>query len=114
MDDDFRLQIEFDDSGIAGDAADLLRSTELEVDLKGETDHQVAVSHEGETIYLYAGDRDQLDRARSRSRSSSTRRAGRPSSSSAIGTRGRAGDPANAADPTPAERRGRARAADRD
>jgi hypothetical protein len=63
MDDDFRLQIEFDGSGVAGEAADLLRSTELEVDLKGETGHQVAVSHEGETIFLYAADRDPLDRA---------------------------------------------------
>ncbi|HEX4304964.1 MAG TPA: hypothetical protein VHZ54_02905 [Solirubrobacterales bacterium] len=63
MNDDWRLQITLDDSGIAGETADLLRSAELSLDLKGDVGEQVAVSHEGETLFLYAGERDPLDRA---------------------------------------------------
>jgi hypothetical protein len=61
MDDDWRLQIDLDDDGAAGNVADHLRAAELEnelgVDLKG----QVAVSHEGERIFLYAATREPLD-----------------------------------------------------
>jgi hypothetical protein len=63
MDDDWRLQIDLADSGVAGKTADLLRSTELELDLKADVEQRVAVSHEGERIFLYAADRPPLDRA---------------------------------------------------
>lgn len=64
MDDDWRLQIDLDDKGAVGEIADHLRSSELEHDLATELDKRVILSHEGETIYLYAGDRDQLEQAR--------------------------------------------------
>jgi hypothetical protein len=62
MDDDWRLKIDLDNDGFSGEVADHLRASEiegeLEHDLAGE---QIIVSHEGETIYLYAGERAQLD-----------------------------------------------------
>jgi hypothetical protein len=64
MDDDWRLQIDPADEGVVGDISDHLRSSELEHDLATELDQSVILSHEGETVYLYAGDRAQLDRAR--------------------------------------------------
>src|SRR6185312_9455087 len=63
MDDDWRLQIDLDDDGIAGNLADHLRAAELEHDLAVDIGRRVIVSHVGERIFLYAGDRDQLDRA---------------------------------------------------
>jgi hypothetical protein len=64
MNDDWRLQIDLDDAGVSGQISDHLRAAELEHDLETAFDQRVIVSHEGERIYLYAGDRDQLDRAR--------------------------------------------------
>lgn len=64
MNDDWRLQIDLDDAGIGGRIVDHLRAAELEHDLETTFDRRVIVSHEGERLYLYAGDRDQLDRAR--------------------------------------------------
>jgi hypothetical protein len=63
MNDDWRLQINLDDKGTAGKLADAIRSAELEHELSADSGREVIVSHEGETIFLYAGDRDQLDRA---------------------------------------------------
>jgi hypothetical protein len=63
MDDDWRLQIDLADAGIGGKVADAMRSAELEHELAIDGDRRVIVSHEGETIFLYAGDREQLDRA---------------------------------------------------
>jgi hypothetical protein len=63
MDDDWRLQINLADEGVAGKTADALHSAELEHELEVDSDRRVIVSHEGETIFLYAGDREQLDRA---------------------------------------------------
>jgi hypothetical protein len=63
MDDDWRLQIDLDDDGIAGNLADHLRAAELEHDLAVDIGRRVIVSHEGERIFLYAGDREQLERA---------------------------------------------------
>lgn len=63
MDDDWRLQIDLDDDGIAGNLADYLRAAELEHDLAVDIGRRVIVSNEGARIFLYAGDRDQLDRA---------------------------------------------------
>jgi hypothetical protein len=65
MDDDWRLQIDLDDDGVAGNLADHLRAAELEHDLSLDIDRRVIVSNEGERIFLYAGDREQLDRAQS-------------------------------------------------
>jgi hypothetical protein len=64
MNDDWRLRIDLDDAGVGGQIADHLRAAELEHDLETAFDRRVIVSHEGERIFLYAGDRDQLDRAR--------------------------------------------------
>jgi len=64
MNDDWRLQIDLDDAGIGGQISDHLRAAELEHDLETSFDQRVIVSHEGERIYLYAGDRAQLERAR--------------------------------------------------
>ncbi len=63
MDDDWRLQIDLDDDGVAGNLADHMRSAELEHDLSVDIGRRVIVSHEGERIFLYAGDREQLDHA---------------------------------------------------
>lgn len=63
MDDDWRLQIDLADEGVAGKLADAMRSLELEHELEIDSDRRLIVSHEGETIFLYAGDREQLDRA---------------------------------------------------
>jgi hypothetical protein len=63
MDDDWRLQIDLEDDGVAGNVADHLRSVELEHDLAPALDRRVIVSHEGEAIFLYAGDREPLDQA---------------------------------------------------
>jgi hypothetical protein len=63
MDDDWRLQIDLDDEGVTGNLADHLRAAELEHDLAVDIGRRVIVSKEGERIFLYAGDRDQLDRA---------------------------------------------------
>jgi hypothetical protein len=64
MDDDWRLQIDPADDGVAGKTVDHLRSSELEHELKVDFDKKVIVSHEGERIFLYAGDREQLESAR--------------------------------------------------
>jgi hypothetical protein len=64
MDDDFRLQIDLEDEGVAGKMADLLRSGELEHDLKVAAYDQLIVSHEGEEIFVYAADREHIDQAR--------------------------------------------------
>lgn len=63
MNDDWRLQIDLDDAGVSGQISDHLRAAELEHDLETAFDQRVIVSHEGETIYLYAGDRAQLEKA---------------------------------------------------
>jgi hypothetical protein len=63
MDDDWRLQIDLEDEGVGGEIADHLRSAELEHDLAVDIGRRVIVSHEGARIFLYAGDREQLDRA---------------------------------------------------
>jgi hypothetical protein len=64
MNDDWRLQIDLDDAGIGGEISDHLRAEELEHDLKTSFADRVIVSNEGERIFLYAGDRDQLEKAR--------------------------------------------------
>ncbi|MFT3864924.1 MAG: hypothetical protein QM729_11685 [Solirubrobacterales bacterium] len=64
MNDDWRLQIDLEDEGTAGELIDHMRSAEIEHELSIDLDQRVIVSHEGETIYLYAGDRGILDVSR--------------------------------------------------
>ena len=61
MDDDWRLQIDLDDDGVAGKLADLLRSNDLETELRVDLKDALIVSHEGERIFVYAGTREPLD-----------------------------------------------------
>jgi hypothetical protein len=63
MNDDWRLQINLDDKGTAGKLADAIRSAELEHELSLDSGREVIISHEGETLFLYAADREQLDKA---------------------------------------------------
>ncbi|MBS1886089.1 MAG: hypothetical protein JSU06_02785 [Actinobacteria bacterium] len=63
MDDDWRLQIGLEDRGTARKLADAISSAELEHDLAMDVDKRVIVSHDDAQIFLYAGERDQLDRA---------------------------------------------------
>jgi hypothetical protein len=64
MDDDWRLEVNLADKGLVGQVTDLLRSAELHHELAVDLDRRVILSHEGGTMYLYAGDREQLDQAR--------------------------------------------------
>jgi hypothetical protein len=64
MDDDFRLQVDLESDGIGGRVADHLRAAGLEHDLDSDFGERVIVSHDGARIFLYAGNREQLDRAR--------------------------------------------------
>jgi hypothetical protein len=61
MNDDWRLQINLDDDGASGKVADLIRSNELENEFQHDLENAVIVSHEGETIFLYAETREPLD-----------------------------------------------------
>lgn len=64
MNDDWRLQIDLTDEGAVGEVADHLRSGELEHELATDFGRRVIISHEGATLFLYAGDREQLEQAR--------------------------------------------------
>jgi hypothetical protein len=64
MNDDWRLQVDFRDDGIADALQDQLDARELEHDLSEAFHDRVIVSRGGTTIYLYAGDREQAEKAR--------------------------------------------------
>jgi hypothetical protein len=64
VNDDWRLQIDFRDDGIADALQDRLDAQELEHDLSEAFHDRVIVSRDGTTIYLYAGDREQAEKAR--------------------------------------------------
>ena len=64
MNDDWRLQIDFRDDGVADALQDRLDARELEHDLSQAFHDRVIVSRNGTTIYLYAGDRQQAEKAR--------------------------------------------------
>jgi hypothetical protein len=64
VNDDWRLQVEPKDPGHAGHLLELLQAHDLEHDLSSSFGDRVAVSHEGSVVFLYAGDRDQIERAR--------------------------------------------------
>jgi hypothetical protein len=62
--DDWRLEIVFRDDGIADALKDELDSNGLRHELSTAFHDRVIVSHEGSTIFLYAGDREQAEKAR--------------------------------------------------
>ncbi|MGN6255821.1 MAG: hypothetical protein ACTHO8_12705 [Solirubrobacterales bacterium] len=64
MNDDWRLQIDFRDEGVADAFQDHLDARELEHDLSSAFHDRVIVSRNGATIFLYAGDREQAERAK--------------------------------------------------
>lgn len=64
MNDDWRLQIDFRDEGVVDALEDRLDARELEHDLSDAFRDRVIVSRAGATIFLYAGDREQAERAR--------------------------------------------------
>jgi hypothetical protein len=64
MNDDWRLQIDFVAQSFADALHDRLDAEELEHDLSRAFHDRVIVSNNGTTIYLYAGDREQAEKAR--------------------------------------------------
>lgn len=64
MNDDWRLQIEFRDEGVADALHDHLDAEELQHELSTAFHDRVVVSREGTTVFLYAGDREQAEKAR--------------------------------------------------
>lgn len=61
MNDEWRLEI--DAEGVGGEVVEGLASRELEHDLSEAFGDTVIVSRDGDTVFLYAGGRDQVDRA---------------------------------------------------
>ena len=64
MNDDWRLQIDFRDDGPLDPLQDRLDAEDLEHDLSEAFQDRVIVSNNGTTLFLYAGDREQAERAR--------------------------------------------------
>lgn len=64
MNDDWRLQITFDDEGLAGALMEHLDARELEHDLSDAFHDRIIVSRNGAQVFLYAGTRDQAESAR--------------------------------------------------
>ncbi|HWO47138.1 MAG TPA: hypothetical protein VNM41_03675 [Solirubrobacterales bacterium] len=62
--DDWRLQIDFRDDGALDALQDRLDARELEHDLSEAFHDRVIVSRNETTIFLYAGDREQAEKAR--------------------------------------------------
>lgn len=62
--DDWRLQVDFRVDGVLDALQDRLDARELEHDLSEAFKDRVIVSNNGTTIFLYAGDRGQAERAR--------------------------------------------------
>jgi hypothetical protein len=64
MNDDWRLQIDFREDGYADALVDRLDARELEGDLSEAFHDRVIVTRNEATVFLYAGDREQAERAR--------------------------------------------------
>ncbi len=62
--DDWRLEIVFRSDGFADALRDHLDAGELEHELSSAFHDRVIVSREGATVFLYAGDREQAEKAR--------------------------------------------------
>ncbi|HET7454871.1 MAG TPA: hypothetical protein VFJ76_05065 [Solirubrobacterales bacterium] len=63
MNDDWRLQIDFVETHFADALHDRLDAEELEHDLSRAFHDRVIVSNDGTTVFLYAGDREQAEKA---------------------------------------------------
>lgn len=63
MNDDWRIQVDFVEEGLADSLHDQLDAEELEHDLSREFQDRVIVSRNGTTIFLYAGERGQAEKA---------------------------------------------------
>jgi len=64
MNDDWRVQVDFRADGVADALHDRLDAKELEHDLSEAFHDRVIVSRNETTIFLYAGDREQAEKAR--------------------------------------------------
>lgn len=64
MNDDWRLRIDFVKESLADALHDRLDAQELEHDLSRAFHDRVIVSRDGTTVFLYAGDREQAEAAR--------------------------------------------------
>lgn len=64
MSDDWRVQVDLRDDGVLDALHDRLDAEELEHDLSNAFHDRVIVSRNGTTIFLYAGDREQAEKAR--------------------------------------------------
>jgi hypothetical protein len=63
MNEDWRLEVRCDEHGVAAELMDRLEARELEHDLSTAFHDRVVVSRDGPTVFLYAGTRDQAERA---------------------------------------------------
>jgi hypothetical protein len=64
MNDDWRVEVDFVEEGIADALHDRLDAEELEHDLSRAFHDRVVVTRNGTTIFLYGGDRAQAEKAR--------------------------------------------------
>jgi hypothetical protein len=64
MNDDWRIQVDFVEESRADALHDRLDAEELEHDLSDAFHDRVIVSNDGTAIFLYAGDREQAEKAR--------------------------------------------------
>jgi hypothetical protein len=60
MNDDWRIEVDFDDPRHIGALVERLEASELEHDLSGAFHDRVIVSREGSTVFLYAGSRGRV------------------------------------------------------
>ncbi|MFP5388593.1 MAG: hypothetical protein ACLGG5_04760 [Thermoleophilia bacterium] len=64
MNDDWRIEVGFDDAGHVESLVDRLKTSELEDELSNAFHDRVIVSHDEDRVFLYAGDREQAEAAR--------------------------------------------------
>jgi hypothetical protein len=64
MNDDWRLQVNLGDESHAQELTERLGDQQLQHDLSEAFHDRVIVSHDGATVFLYAGSREQAERAR--------------------------------------------------
>lgn len=63
MNDDWRVEVDFVEEGLADALHDRLDAAEIEHDLSRAFEDRVIVSRDGTTVFLYAGDRGQAEKA---------------------------------------------------
>jgi hypothetical protein len=63
MNDDWRIQVDFVEESFADSLHDRLDAEELKHDLSGAFHDRVVVTRDGTTVFLYAGDREQAEKA---------------------------------------------------